>query len=146
MQMSDETIGVIICLTVGIIILIVWIRSRKVGPAESLACSRCGELGPNKLQNDGVSRLPGYLCPKCGLRMRPPASTFRYAALLVLSLAMATSLALVMGVKSVVCEGFEIFSTTLAVAGYSIWQLLRPTPHVSSGSGGNHWRGNQEPL
>ena len=128
--MSEETVGVIVFGTLGTLLLALGVRTlivRSRGlPDVVLACRRCGLQGLTPLANDGISRHPGYRCTECGLRMRPAGSTFLYAVVLTLSIALLALSTLPMWAP---VEGQVIvYPFMLVVASYSVWQLLRPTP------------------
>jgi hypothetical protein len=141
--MSEETIGILVCAGLGILLLGLGVRTlvERFGsrPVEVLACRRCGSRAVRQLQTDGVAQNPGYRCTECELRMRPAGSTFLYVVVLTVSVVLFSFFTFVLWKSG---EGLVAFPFMLIVAGYSVRQLLRPTPvrcpldQESAGSGG----------
>jgi hypothetical protein len=53
-------------------------------PADAMRCARCDSARIEPLPANAFSRRPGFLCKKCGARMRPAASTGFYLFAIVL--------------------------------------------------------------
>jgi hypothetical protein len=128
--MSEDTILTVALAALGVLLLSLGLRTlvdRVRGrPVLVLACRRCRSRSVEQLPSDGVSQNPGYRCIGCELRMRPPGSTFLYVVVLAVSSALSAMLALPLLTGR---EGpVAVFPFMLVVAGYSVWQLRRPTP------------------
>jgi hypothetical protein len=97
----------------------------------ALACPRCGSAAVVRLGADRVTPYPGYECRACDLSMRPPGTRAFYVAVLTVCAVLLVASALMSWENSEVV----VFPFTLTVAGYSVYQLLRPVPVPRRASG-----------
>jgi hypothetical protein len=89
----------------------------------ALTCPRCA-AAVVRLEADRVTPYPGYECRACGLTMRPPRTRGFYIVVLMVCAVLLVLSALASW------ESRELvwFPCALTVAGYSVYQLLRPVP------------------
>jgi len=98
----------------------------RAGAGSAWACPRCGSGDVARLPADRVSPYPGYHCQECGLRMRPRGTGLFYLAVLAACVGLLALFTLPLWAGG---EGEPaVFPFILVVAGYSVYQLLRPAP------------------
>lgn len=95
-----------------------------------MRCPTCDSPDVVRLPPNNITPHPGYRCNGCGRRLRGPGMFAVYAVTLVLGLGVAalTAWGLAQGEADREIRIAWLGGVGLVVAGYSVWQLLRPAP------------------
>ncbi len=91
-----------------------------------LMCPRCSSAAVERLEGNGITPFPGYVCRGCGVHMRPPGTGAFYALVLVICAGLMAlfTVPLWLGGGGTA----RVFPFMLLVGGFAVYQLLRPTP------------------
>ena len=97
-----------------------------------LACPRCSSAEIVRKAADGISPFRGYICSGCQLHLRPSGTNLFYLSVLILSIGVLALFTMPLWLDDPGFEGRK-FSVKVplvcaVVAGYSGFQLFRPTP------------------
>jgi hypothetical protein len=94
-------------------------------------CPQCESFRVELLEAKSIARSSGYRCEECGLRMRSDGHFLLYFIALVLSLSVSIYFAAICWEEQkILVTLIKVVIIAIAVAGYSIYQLLLPTPRV----------------
>jgi phage FluMu protein Com len=105
-------------------------------PAGAMRCAKCESPRIEALPPNRFARRPGFLCKKCGARMRPPASQGFYLFAILLGV-FGVMLGFVVPVLAFFAESFPMRAVGgavimamvgVAVIGWSFQQMRLPVP------------------
>jgi len=95
-----------------------------------MRCPRCESTKLACLPSNGITPFPGYQCRACSLELRPRKTTFFYSIVLLLSVGLI--LLFSMGLWADVDGPIYLYPFMFVTAIYSVMQLLRPTPRLTT--------------
>ena len=140
----NPTLGLLIAILIGFCLLVLpciaaqYIVRRFGGSNEykavagiqTLTCPKCGSPQITRLPGNHITPYPGYRCGRCELHMRPSGTGVFYVLIIAacFGLMALCTIALLEGGDA---DLYFVYLCTV-VAGYSVYQLRRPTPQQSS--------------